>query len=194
MIRSKYGIQTASPGAMLREEKRAGTPLGIEAERLTSRGQLLPDNLVVDLVKSWLDEHNGEFIFDGFPRTRGQAETLETLLGERGTPLDAAFSLDAGFDTILGRVLRRMVCAECGNIVSIGLHVESEESKCPRCGAELHRRSDDNEETLRQRMEEYRGKSEPLTGWYAGRELLQHVDANRTPDEIFSGISAILEK
>jgi len=179
---------------MLREQKRAGTPLGIEADRLTSRGQLLSDEIVVSLVKSWLEERNGSFIFDGFPRTQGQAETLETLLGKRDTPLDVAFSLDASFDTILDRVSRRMVCSECGNIASIGLHIENAESKCPRCGNEMHRRSDDNEETLRQRMEEYREKSEPLIGWYAGRGLLQHMDANRTPDEIFSDISATLEK
>ena len=194
MIRSKFQIPTASPGAMLREQKKAGTPLGIEAEKLTSRGQLLPDDLIVDLVKSWLDDHDGAFIFDGFPRTTGQALTLETLLTGRNTPLDVALSLEVGFDTILDRVSRRMVCDDCGNIVSIGLHVASEESPCPSCGGKLHRRSDDNEETLRQRMGEYREKSEPLISFYAERGVLKHIDASRTPEQVFGDITEILEK
>ncbi|MGB8352517.1 MAG: adenylate kinase [Chthoniobacteraceae bacterium] len=194
MLRRNFQIPTASPGAMLREQKKAGTPLGIEAEKLTSRGQLLPDDLIVDLVKSWLDDHNGAFTFDGFPRTIGQALTLETLLTGRNTPLDVALSLDVGFDTILDRVLRRMVCDDCGNIVSIGLHVGSAESPCPACGGKLHRRSDDNEETLRQRMGEYREKSEPLISIYAERGVLKHIDASRAPEQVFADITEILEK
>jgi len=194
MIKRKFQIPAASPGAILRDEKKAGTPLGIECEKLTSRGQLLPDELVVGLVKSWLGEHNGAFTFDGFPRTRGQADTLETLLAERNTPLDVAFSLDADFDTIRDRVLRRMVCDECGNIVSVGLHVVAPDSPCPDCGGKLHRRNDDNEEILHQRMDEYRSKSEPLISYYTGHCLLRHIDANRTPEEVFAGIETILEK
>jgi len=194
MIRRKFQIPTASPGAMLREQKKAGTPLGIEAEKITSRGQLLPDDLIVSLVKSWLDEHNGAFIFDGFPRTTGQAGMLETLLAGRKTPLDVAFSLDAGFDKILDRVSRRMVCDDCGNIVSTGLHIEGAESPCPACGGKLHRRSDDNEQTLRLRMGEYREKSEPLISYYAERGVLKHIDAERTPEQVFADITEILEK
>lgn len=194
MIKRKFEIPTASPGAMLRDEKKAGTPLGIECEKLTDRGQLLPDDLVIGLVKSWLEDHNGSFTFDGFPRTRGQADTLEILLAERDTPLDVAFSLDADFTTIRDRVLRRMVCNECGNIVSLGLHVASADSLCPACGGILHRRNDDNEATLTERMNEYRKKSEPLISYYAGHGMLKHIDANRSPEEVFAGITTILEK
>jgi adenylate kinase len=194
MINSKYGIGTASPGAMLREQKKANTPLGIEAERITSQGNLLPDNLIVDLVKSWMADHDGAFVFDGFPRTCGQAESLETILNNRGTPLDVALSLDATFETIRDRVSRRMVCGQCGANVSIGLHVSSANSPCPRCGGALHRRADDNEATLSRRMEEYREKSEPLIDWYSGHDIVRHVNANRTPDEVFAEISAILEQ
>jgi adenylate kinase len=178
---------------MLREEKRKGTPLGIEADRLTSKGQLLPDDIIVDLVKSWLAKHDGAFVFDGFPRTLGQAETLGSLLDGRGTPLEVAISLDADFTTILDRVQRRFVCGHCGNIVSIGLHVENAHAPCPKCGGNLQKRRDDNEETLRQRMEEYREKTEPLISYYQSRNVLARVDANRTPNEVFADITGILE-
>ena len=194
MIKRQHRIPTASPGAMLREQKKAGTPLGIEADKMTSRGLLLPDDLIVGLVKSWLEEHDGAFTFDGFPRTIGQAVTLETLLAERGTPLDIAFSLDVNFATSLNRISRRMVCDVCGAVASVGLHITNANSPCPDCGGKLHRRSDDNEETLRQRMEEYREKSEPLISHYAERGILEHVNADRTPEEVFAGITAILEK
>lgn len=194
MIKAGYQIETASPGAMLREQKQTGTPLGIDADKLTSRGQLVPDRLIVELVKSWLETHNGSFVFDGFPRTTGQAGALEEVLNKRKTPLEVAFSLDANFSTIQDRVARRMVCGNCGNIVSVGLHVGNAESRCPRCGGPLHRRSDDNDETLRQRMAEYREKSEPLIAYYAERGVLRRIDANRTPDEVFAGIATILEK
>lgn len=194
MIKAKYSIETASPGAMLREQKKAGTPLGIEADRLTSKGQLLSDDLIIDLVGSWLGEHDSAFVFDGFPRTCGQADALEAILEKRGTPLDVALFFQAGFETIRDRVSRRMVCESCGNVVSIGLHVKDAESRCPRCGGKLHRRSDDNEETLLARMKEYHEKSEPLVGWYSDRGLLETVDANCKPDEVFAQVAAILEK
>ena len=116
------------------------------------------------------------------------------MLNKRETPLEIAISLYANFDTIQNRVSRRMVCSNCGNIVSIGLHVERAESRCPRCGGELHRRHDDNDETLRQRMVEYREKSEPLISYYASRGILQRIDANCTPEEVFAEIESVLEK
>jgi adenylate kinase len=194
MISVKHHIGTASPGAMLREELKAGTPLGIEAERVTSRGQLMPDSIIVGLVKNWLQNHDGAFIFDGFPRTLGQADGLETLLAERGTPLDVAFSLDADFETIRDRVERRMVCPACGNIIRIGLHVENDGSPCPRCDGTLQRRKDDNVETLWQRMQEYREKSESLVSLYEQRGILKRIDAKRKPDEVFADIEAVMEQ
>jgi adenylate kinase len=194
MIKAKYQIEAASPGAMLREEKKAGTPLGIEADKLTSQGQLVPDRLIVVLAESWLQHHDGAFVFDGFPRTIGQAEALANFLAGRGTPLDAAFLLDADFETIKERIARRMVCEQCGSIAGIGLHIESAESPCPRCGGHFQRRNDDNEETLCKRMTEYREKSEPLISYYAAHGLLVRIDACRTPVEVSADISAVLEK
>ncbi len=177
---------------MLRAEKAAGTSLGIEAERLTANGQLLPDETILSLVERWLSANDGAFNFDGFPRTLGQATALESLLAKRGTPLDAAILLEANLETIQGRVTRRMVCSQCGQILAVGLHIEHETSACPNCGGTLRRRSDDNMAALETRMKEYRDKTEPVATFYEERMLLHRADANRTPDEVFQSISAIL--
>jgi adenylate kinase len=149
MIAEKYQIPSASPGAMLREEKRRGTALGIEAERLTASGRLVPDDVICDVVRRWLEAHDGAFVFDGFPRSRGQADALEEMLAARGTSLEVVLSLDADYETIANRVQNRVVCGSCRTNLSTGLHVTSVESRCPKCGGPLTRRGDDNLETLR---------------------------------------------
>src|SRR5207302_231700 len=171
MIRAKYKIETPSVGAILREQAAARTEIGLAAESFTRDGRLVPDEMIVAVVETWLANHDGDFVFDGFPRTVGQAETLEVLLNKRLTPLELAISLDVGIDSIQDRVSRRMICGGCSLIVSIGWHVETADSPCPRCGAALHRRKDDTIDALEQRMIEYREKSEPLISFYAERGI-----------------------
>ena len=194
MIRAKYKIETPSVGAILREQAAAGTEIGLAAERFTRDGRLVPDQMIVAVVETWLADHDGEFVFDGFPRTVGQAEALEVLLTKRLTPLELAISLEVEIDSIQERVSRRMVCGSCGFIVSVGWHVENADSPCPRCGARLHRRKDDTLDALEQRMIEYREKSEPLIPFYAERGILRHVDAHNRPEMVFAAISAALEE
>ncbi len=193
MITARYRIPSASPGSMLREEKEAGTPLGIEAGKLTSRGQLVPDKTVNELVAHWLAKHNSEFIFDGYPRSIGQAEGLERMLAERGAPLEVVLSLEADFATLQARVQSRAVCSRCRRNFSIGLHVTSLDQPCPVCGGALVRRADDTLETLGLRMREYADKTEPLIAYYSKRGLLCAVDATRTPEEVFASVTKILE-
>lgn len=192
MIRAKFGIETPSVGAILREQQAAGTPLGLEAAAWTDAGRLVPDALIVEVARAWLDERNGAFVFDGFPRTRGQAEAFDHLLNNRHTPLQIALSLDVDVATIEDRVRRRLACERCGCIVSIGLHVASADAVCPRCGGKLVRRADDTPETLRRRMVEYREKSEPLIEFYAGRGLLHRIAADAAPEAVFGEIAAAL--
>ena len=193
MITAKYGIPSASPGAMFREEKAAGTELGVAADKLTRHGKLVPDELVCRVVKAWLTTHDGEFIFDGFPRSLGQASALETMLAERNTPIDVALLLEADFDTIARRVESRLVCSQCRTNLSMGLHIANAESPCPKCGGKLIRRGDDNLETLQLRMKEYAEKTEPLVSHYRELGLLRAVDSTRTPDLVFASVAAILE-
>ena len=193
MIRAKYQFPSASPGAILREEKKAGTALGLEADKLTSQGKLVPDVIVNELVKRWLAKHDSAFVFDGYPRSLGQAEGLSDILAARGTPLDVVLSLEADTATIRDRVSHRMMCSQCGAIVRVGLHIASADAACPTCGGELAKRRDDTPETLELRMREYGEKTEPLISYYANLGLLRAVDATRTPELVFQSIETILE-
>ena len=193
MITAKYGIPSASPGAMLRLEKASGTELGLAADQLTRNGSLVPDEMVCRVVEAWLKTHDGEFIFDGFPRSLGQATALTGMLSQRKTPLDVALFLDVDFETISSRVAGRVVCSKCHGNLSIGLHVKSVETACPRCGGKLVKRADDNPETLQLRLQEYKDKTEPLIGRYRELGLLKAVDSSRSPAEVFRSIAIILE-
>lgn len=192
MITATFGIPTASPGAMFREEKRAGTRFGLETDLLTSQGLLVPDEIVCGVVRSWLEKHDSEFVFDGFPRSAGQADALATTLAARQTPLELVLSLEADRATLEHRVLNRLVCTVCRTNVSIGLHVPDSTMPCPKCGADLGRRSDDTAETFALRMREYEEKTQTLIGYYRERNLLRVIDAARPPEVVFTAISAIL--
>lgn len=178
---------------MLREEKRRGTQFGVEADRLTSLGKLVPDEVICGVVRSWLSAHDGSFVFDGFPRSLGQAKALEEMLRERATPLEVALSLEVDHATISRRVQSRLVCQACRTNVSIGLHVGGTESACPKCGGVLVRRSDDNPETLASRMKEYEEKSFSLIAHYCEHGLLRSIDATTAPEMVFARITSILE-
>lgn len=193
MIGTRYRIPTVSPGALLRKERRLGSALGQEAERFTSQGQLAPDDVVNDVVKSWLRKHGVAFIFDGYPRSLGQRSALNRMLAERMTPLDVAFLLEADSQTIRVRINQRRICLGCGRIVSLDLHIEHASSSCPSCGGKLAKREDDTVETLKLRMREYGTKTEPLIEYYRGRGLLYLVDAVQASEVVFCSIAKILE-
>jgi adenylate kinase len=193
MIRAKYSLPITSPGAMLREEKRAGSQLGVEADKLTSHGKLVPDEMVNELVAHWLERHRDAFVFDGYPRSRGQADALDQMLSAHSVALDVVLSLEIDLPTIRDRVARRMTCSSCARIFSVGLHVPSADAKCPSCGGLLVKRKDDTSEALDARMEEFAAKTEPLISRYRERGILRSVDAGRRPEIVFDSISMILE-
>jgi adenylate kinase len=193
MITARYSIPSASPGSMLREEKDAGTQLGLEADKLTSRGQLVPDATVNQLVERWLEKRDSQFVFDGYPRSVGQADALGEMLATRGAPLEVVLSFEADLPTVQSRVQNRVVCSDCRRNFSIGLHVSSLDEPCPVCGATLVRRADDNLETLALRMREYAEKTEPLTAYYTKRGLLRAVNTTQLPEKVFASVVDILE-
>lgn len=192
-LRVHFQLPSASPGAMLREEKAAGTPLGVEADRLTRGGNLVGDEMINSVVAAWLSKQGGDgFVFDGYPRTLGQAEALEQMLAERKQPLDVVLLLEADIATLRSRVENRAMCKACANIVSIGLHVGDANANCPRCGGGLIRRTDDNAETLERRFAEYAEKTAPLIGYYEKRQLLRRVNTERLPEQVFAEVCQIL--
>ena len=194
MITARYEIPSASPGSMLREERTAGTALGAEANEYTSNGRLVPDRIANQLVAGWLEKHDSEFIFDGYPRSLGQADALEEMLTARGAPLEVALSFEADLETLQRRVRSRCVCSKCARNFSSGIHDVAVDAPCPSCGAPLLRRSDDTLETLTVRMEEYEAKTAPLIGFYSERGLLRTIDATRSPDEVFAAVVKVLEE
>ena len=192
-IREHYGLPVTSPGARFREEKRLGTDLGIEADRMTRDGMLLADDLVIRVFESWLSAHCNEFILDGFPRSVAQADALEILLEGHGSKLDVALELDVTPQDLRDRVARRMVCLSCGLSFSLGLHVDHPTTACPRCGGTLGRRTDDDPETLLTRLGQYREITLPLLSYYERRGLLRRIDSSRAPEEVFASVRQALE-
>lgn len=178
---------------MLREEKRLGTELGEEADRLTRGGLYVPDEIVIGLVEKFLETHHEAFVFDGFPRTLTQAVALDQLLEKFGTKLDVVFFFRTPFEVIKDRVLNRVTCEKCQRIYRLGMQVESLEQGCSACGGTLKRRNDDSVETLEKRMVEYHQKTEPLIDFYRAKGILVEIEAADRPETVFAKISATLE-
>jgi len=178
---------------MLRAELAAGTELGKEVDRLTSVGQFAPDSVVNGIVQNWLSTHDGNFVFDGYPRTLSQGETLEQFLADRDNPVQVAFFLNVNMETIRERIVNRVSCADCRGTFSKALHLTSEKDGCPECEGQLVRRKDDTLEALEQRMVEYREKTEPLISFYQTRGVLEELSASASPEDVFREIARVLE-
>lgn len=186
----RWDAPTVSVGDVLRAEIAAGTPLGQEAARHMEHGRLVPDAVAIASVESWLDAHRDAFVFDGFPRTLGQAMALDEALAKRQAPLTTVIWLELSTALIEERVSRRVVCKDCGRSFQIGLHVASREDVCPVCGGPLRVRTDDNSAMLATRMEQYREHTQPVMDYYLERGMLRHINANGTPEEVFARIEA----
>lgn len=185
-LQSEKALSTVSPGNLLRAEKTAGTELGKRADEQTRYGRLVDDDTINSIVGNWLRFNGtGGFVLDGYPRTIGQAAALNGILASAGTPLDCVLLLDAPTEMLADRISRRAICSKCGNIVSVGLHIPSFDSPCPRCGGPMVRRADDTVETLRQRLVEYEAKTAPLIQFYTERNLLARIDAKCSVDQVY---------
>jgi adenylate kinase len=180
---------------MLREAVAAGTPVGLKAKAVMERGELVSDAIVSALIGERLDAAAEQgAIFDGFPRTRAQAEALDLLLTERGRRLDHVIELAVDEDELVKRIVGRFSCAKCGT----GYHDIFRPTKvagvCDVCGStEFKRRPDDNEQTVRTRMAEYRAKTAPILPYYEGRGLVRRVNGMGTIDAVAAEIDAILD-
>jgi adenylate kinase len=194
-LQATRGMIQLSTGDMLREAVAAGTPVGLEAKAVMQRGELVSDAIVSALIGERLDAASEQgAIFDGFPRTKHQAEALEILLAERGRQLDHVIELAVDEDELVTRITGRFSCANCGT----GYHDTFKQPKitgvCDACGStEFKRRPDDNEQTVRTRMAEYRAKTAPILPFYEARGLVRRVDGMASVDEVAAQIEAILD-
>ena len=191
LIQNRFGIPTTSTGAILRKQAKERTSLGLEAEKIISKGGLAPDSLVMQVVEEWLETHPDAFLFDGFPRTVEQAKGSDAILQERQRPLDLAIALEVSVETIRTRMALRLVCANCGKVVSMGRHVQSSRDPCPNCGGSLEKRSDDNHEALERRLEAYWAKTVPVYKYYGS--LLIEIDAGRDAEAVFADIGRLIQ-
>jgi adenylate kinase len=187
------GVPTVSTGAMLRQEMQSGSDLGQEAARYLDQGHLLPDELMLGVVKHWLDSQAGGFVLDGFPRTLAQAEAFDEVLEDRGETLSAAIFLDCQEPLLEDRICRRLHCGRCGAIVRLGTHVQAVEDGCPKCEGVLLKRDDDTLETFRERMAEYRKKTFPVVPYYESRKKLLRIRGDQSVDVVFKDILSDLE-
>ena len=194
-LQAMRGMVQLSTGDMLREAVASGSPTGLKAKAVMEKGELVSDAIVSALIGERLDAASGKgAIFDGYPRTRQQAEALDLLLAERGRGLDHVIELAVDEDELVKRITGRFSCARC----STGYHDTFRPTKvpglCDVCGStEFVRRKDDNEETVRTRMTEYRAKTKPILPYYEAKRLVRRVNGMASVDDVAAQIDAILD-
>ena len=194
-LQSTRGMVQLSTGDMLRHARAAGTPVGLQVREVMDRGELVSDAIVSALIGEHLDATDGKgAIFDGYPRTLAQAEALDLLLGERGRKLDYVIELVVDEDELVRRICGRFTCASCGAPYHDEFKRPQAEGVCDVCGSsEFKRRPDDNEETVRTRMAEYRAKTAPILPYYEERGLVRPIDGMASVEQVAAAIDAILD-
>lgn len=183
-----------STGDILREAVRQATPLGLEVKHYMEGGELIPDQLVINIVKERLeasDTFKG-FILDGFPRTVEQAEALEEFLSSKKRPLDAVLYFEASTEEIVTRLTGRRSCRSCGAIYHVVYQPPLNQDRCDKCGGWLYQRSDDQEETVRHRLKVYEAQTTPLISFYEEKGLLRKVQAAGSVEGVHSLVKKIL--
>lgn len=191
----RHGMKQLSTGDMLRAAVKAGTPVGLKAKAVMDAGELVSDEIVSALIGDELDAMPAGMgaIFDGYPRTAPQAESLDAILAARGRALDHVIELEVNEDALVERITGRYTCATCGKGYHDMFEKPAVEGTCDKCGGhEFKRRPDDNEETVRTRMAEYRAKTAPILPIYEARGLVSRVDGMADMDAVTGAIEAIL--
>jgi len=192
----RYHIPQISTGDMLRGAVKEQTPLGVEAKRYMDRGKLVPDEVVVGIVRERLKESDckGGFILDGFPRTVPQAEALDSTLGEMKREINHVVSIEVPNEELVKRLTGRRTCRSCGAMYHLMFDPPRQEDVCDKCGGELYQRDDDQEETIRARLQVYEEQTTPLIAYYRGKGLLRAIDGVGAIEEIFRNIVQTIEE
>ena len=188
-------VPQISTGDILRAAVAAGTAYGEQASKIMDAGELVPDDVMLGIISDRLaeDDAAGGFILDGFPRTEKQALDLEDLLEKMGQPLDSVVLMDVDFDILMKRLTGRRTCSLTGKLLNIYFSPQEELDACADSGGELIQREDDNEETISNRLEVYRSRTEPLIEFYRGKDNLKTIDATGSIDEVYDRFIAALQ-
>ncbi|KWV96371.1 adenylate kinase [Erythrobacter sp. AP23] len=192
-----HGMRQLSTGDMLRETRKADTELGRKVADIMDTGGLVSDEIVSAMIDAKLADMGPEIgaIFDGYPRTAAQADQLDEILAKHGRKLDHVIELEVNEDALVERITGRFTCANCGAGYHDVFNQPAKPGVCDRCGStEFKRRPDDNEETVRKRMQEYRGKTAPILPGYEARGIVTRIDGMGSIDEVTHAIDAILSR
>lgn len=190
LIKEKYGIPQISTGDIFRANIKKGTELGKKAKGYMDKGELVPDSLVVDLVKDRLgeDDCKNGFMLDGFPRTVFQAEELDKIMDERGMKINAVLNIDVETERLVRRIAGRRVCKVCGATYNVDYKPPEKEGVCDKCGGEVYQRADDNAETVKNRIKVYFDQTAPLIDYYTKSGNIVNLDGNLDSKEVFGNI------
>lgn len=194
-ISENYSLPHISTGDMLRENISNNTPLGLKAKSYMSRGELVPDELLITIMKERLarDDCSGGFLLDGFPRTIPQADALQMILTESSRKLDVVLNIDVDDEELIKRLSERRMCA-CGTSFHMVFNPPEKEGICDACNGKLYQREDDKADAIRNRLVVYKNQTQPLINYYVEKGLLRRIDGSKDISSIFEDIQKVLEK
>ncbi len=195
-IVEEYGLAYIATGDILRSAVKDGTQLGLKASEYMDQGKLVPDNLVVNIVRERLQEPDCEngALLDGFPRTVAQAEFLDQVLEESGSKVDLVLCIDVEESELVERLTGRRVCSDCGANYHLKFKPPQVRNVCDQCGGELYQRDDDSLETVRERLSVYKEQTAPLISYYKKKELLVPIDGDQEIEKVLKQIKVALDK
>ncbi|MBB5325767.1 adenylate kinase [Anoxybacillus tepidamans] len=193
-IVEKYGIPHISTGDMFRAAIKEGTALGLQAKAYMDRGDLVPDEVTIGIVRERLskDDCQKGFLLDGFPRTVAQAEALENILAELDRSIDYVINIEVDKGILMERLTGRRICKECGATYHLVFNPPAKPGVCDKCGGELYQRADDNEETVANRLEVNMKQTQPLLDFYRTKGYLRNINGQQEIEQVFADICELL--
>ena len=195
-IKEEYNLNHISTGDIFRANISQGTELGLQAKAYAEQGKLVPDEITNKMVKDYLatlsDKKNG-YLLDGYPRTLDQAKAFEEMTDGTDLAVDVILAMDVPTDVLTRRITGRRTCKDCGEIYNIYSKPTKVEGVCDRCGGELTQRKDDNEESSKVRLDEYSNNTEPVIDYYEKKNMVSHINADASMDEIWSSVKEALK-
>ncbi len=193
LLTRDYGLEYLSTGDILREEIKSGSEIGRRAREYVESGGLVPDEIIVEMMRQRILAAGGRVLLDGFPRTLPQAESLDEMLEKESMKVDAVIEITAPEDLILFRLVNRRICPSCGAIYHLVNKPPKREGVCDECGATLIRRKDDEESVIRERLAVYHEQTEPLTAYYKGKGVLHTFDGSLEVEQLRRRIGEVLD-
>lgn len=193
-IVEKYNIPHISTGDMFRAAMKEETELGLQAKSFIDKGELVPDEVTIGIVRERLGKNDCQkgFLLDGFPRTVAQADALEGILSELNKQIDYVINIQVNKDILMERLTGRRICKQCGATYHLVFNPPANEGKCDKCGGELYQRADDNEETVANRLEVNLQQTQPLLDFYNEKGYLRNIDGEQDIDMVFNDVDQLV--